>query len=62
MHRWALLLALVGCETPTGTDAVPARWVYAPAPPAWPLAPATGTIGRSQPPQLVSQLGIAGPD
>ncbi len=57
-----MLLALVGCETPAAPDAVPARWVYAPAPPAWPLAPATGTSGRSQPPQLVTQLGIAGPD
>ena len=60
MHRWVVLLALVGCEPPPAPDAVPRTWVYPPAPPVWPLGAVTGTIGRSQAPQLVESLGIAG--
>ncbi|HEX5062544.1 MAG TPA: hypothetical protein VFV99_24395 [Kofleriaceae bacterium] len=60
MHRWVVLLALVGCETPAEPDAVPTTWVYPPSVAAWPIGPLGGTLGRSQAPQLAEQLGIVG--
>ncbi len=62
MHRWAaLLLALVGCESPPRSpEAPPPTWVYAPAPTAWPIGEPRGRIGRSQPPQRAPHLGITG--
>ncbi|MGN6109253.1 MAG: hypothetical protein ACTHU0_29370 [Kofleriaceae bacterium] len=61
MHRWALLLALVGCEPPApAPEPPPLAWVYAPAPPAWQLGELRGRLGRSQPPQLPLAAGITG--
>jgi hypothetical protein len=58
--RWVALLALVGCETPARPDPAPPAWVYPPSVTAWPIGPVSGAIGRSQPPQLSEQLGVAG--
>ena len=60
MHRWVVLLALVGCDTPTEQGAAPAQWVYPPAIAPWPVGEVTGTIGRSQAPQPSERLGISG--
>src|SRR6188472_577129 len=60
MHRCVVLLALVGCEAPAAPNAVPPTWVYPPSVAAWPIGPVTGTLGRSQPPQLTEQLGVIG--
>jgi hypothetical protein len=64
VRRWAVLLAIVGCDQPTaGHGGSPPRaWVYPPAFAAWPLGELTGSIGRSQPPQVALAEGIAGPN
>jgi hypothetical protein len=60
-HRWAVLLALVGCEPPApAPEPPPPRWVYAPPPPSWPLGELRGRFGRSQAPQLPLIAGITG--
>jgi hypothetical protein len=68
VHRWVVLLAitglsacqLAGCAPAADPDAVPPTWVYPPPVAAWPIGVVTGTIGRSQAPQLVDQLGVIG--
>lgn len=62
MYRWAVLLSLVACA-PAGDDAAPeppVAWRYAPAAGGFPLGAVTGRIGRSQAPQVMAELGIAG--
>jgi hypothetical protein len=63
VRRWAVVLAIVGCDQPTDGHGVssPRAWVYPPALAAWPLGEQTGSIGRSQPPQVALAEGIAGP-
>lgn len=59
--RWAVLLALLGCEPSAERQEPPPRtWVYAPSLAAWPLGPITGHIGRSQAPQVAPGEGITG--
>lgn len=53
-------VALVGCEAPEEVATAPPAWVYPPSIAAWPVGASRGTIGRSQPPQLVDQVGITG--
>ncbi|HEY5920042.1 MAG TPA: hypothetical protein VIV11_00165 [Kofleriaceae bacterium] len=60
MHRWVVLLALVGCDTSDEPDAAPPAWVYSPSVAAWPIGPVAGSVGRSQSPQLTEQLGVIG--
>lgn len=55
-------MALVGCETPDEAVTAPPAWVYPPRISAWPVGAIRGAIGRSQPPQLVDQVGITGKD
>lgn len=60
MRRLAVLLAIAGCDAPAETAAPPRPWVGGPGLSAWPLGVASGTIGRSQPPQHVLDLGLRG--
>ena len=64
-----MLLALVACAPATpagdgadGHDAPPVTWVVAPAPGGFPLGAVVGRLGRSQAPQPIVDLGIAGPE
>jgi hypothetical protein len=59
--RRLVLLALVACE-PTAPlpEAPPPHYVYAPPPVPPAIGAVRGRFGRSQPPQLVAQLGITG--
>jgi outer membrane protein assembly factor BamB len=54
------LFALVGCDSPEDEARTPTTWVYPPSVAAWPIGVVTGTIGRSQAPQLVEQIGVRG--
>ena len=67
MHRWVVLLAFAACA-PSAADPDPSSvsppsvaWVVAPAPGGFPLGAVTGRLGRSQAPQPMVELGIAGP-
>jgi hypothetical protein len=69
VHRTVVLLALAACEptadAPDRDTRPPATWVYPPPPSAFPLGASQGWLGRSQPPQPMTALGIAsaaGPD
>ena len=62
VHRWFVLLALVGCEPTVATrdtGAPPVIWEVPPAPGGFPLGAIRGRLGRSQAPQPVVDLGIA---
>lgn len=74
MLRWVALLVLTACEpTVRRGDAPDMRdtrdagaaplvtWVVAPAPSGFPLGTIQGRLGRSQAPQPLVDLGIAGP-
>ncbi|MEO7733428.1 MAG: hypothetical protein ABIY55_20870, partial [Kofleriaceae bacterium] len=63
MHRWVVLGALVACEPrePEEPAVAPVAWVYPPAAGAFPLGAARGRLGRSQAPQPMVELGVAGP-
>jgi outer membrane protein assembly factor BamB len=54
------MFALVGCSAPDDNPAAPPTWVYPPSVAAWPIGPIKTTIGRSQAPQLVEQIGVRG--
>lgn len=61
MYRWAVLLSLVACAPPgDAAPEPPVAWRYAPAAVGFPLGAVTGRIGRSQAPQAMAELGIAG--
>lgn len=61
MRRIVVLLALVAsCDERAEQPAQPRAWVYPPARAAWPLGTVSGTIGRSQPPQIALGEGIEG--
>src|SRR6185295_7741234 len=69
VHRAVVLLALAACEptadAPDRGNLPPVTWVYPPPPGAFPLGASQGWLGRSQPPQPITALGIAsaaGPD
>jgi hypothetical protein len=60
VHRWLVLVALVGCDEPIADVAPQVRWLYPPAPSAWPLGVARGRIGRSIAPQPIATRPIVG--
>jgi hypothetical protein len=61
VHRWVVLVALAACEpTAPPPDAPPVTWVVPPAPGGFPLGAVNGRLGRSQPPQPLVDLGLAG--
>ena len=61
MRRIVVLLALVAaCDEPAEQRAQPRSWIYPPALAAWPQGIVSGTIGRSQPPQIALGEGIEG--
>src|SRR4051812_13285260 len=57
----AVLLAVAGCNEPAAQQAAPRVWVVPPALAAWPLGQVTGSIGRSQAPDVALAEGIEGP-
>ncbi|HSD88876.1 MAG TPA: hypothetical protein VLB44_15215, partial [Kofleriaceae bacterium] len=59
--RMAVLFAVAACNEAATEQAAPRTWVYPPAFAAWPLGPVTGTIGRSQSPDVALAEGISGP-
>src|SRR5512143_2812478 len=57
----AVLVAVAACNEAATEQAAPRTWVYPPAVAAWPLGGVTGTIGRSQAPDVALAEGITGP-
>jgi hypothetical protein len=57
----AVLFAVAACNEAATEQAAPRPWVYPPAVAAWPLGAVTGTIGRSQAPDVALAEGITGP-
>lgn len=61
MRRVVVLLALIAsCDERAEQPQTPRAWVYPPALAAWPQGIVSGTIGRSQPPQVALAEGIEG--
>jgi len=60
VHRWCVLLALVGCEPPTDAVVAPAAALYPAAPSAFPLGSVHARIGRSIAPDPVASRAITG--
>jgi len=62
VYRWVALLALVACEPRDLEEPapVPVAWVYPPSAGAFPLGASRGRLGRSQAPQPIVELGVAG--
>jgi len=57
----AVLFAVAACNEAATEQAAPRTWVYPPSHAAWPLGRVTGTIGRSQAPDVALAEGITGP-
>jgi len=64
VHRWVLLAALAACGPSSPAPGAPdgqVRWLVPPGPGGFPLGAARGRLGRSQAPEALIDLGIAGP-
>jgi hypothetical protein len=60
VRRVVVLIALAACNEPAEQRAQPRSWVYPPALAAWPQGIVSGSIGRSQAPQVALAEGIEG--